>query len=276
MKYAIHIEQRIEPIKGIDAKCPHCGAYVVAKCGNVKLHHWAHKSISLCDNWWESETEWHRTWKNQYPPEWQEYSFQDTQTKERHIADVKTTENIVIEFQHSPITDVELKSRESFYNPMIWVVDATRSKREHNRFIAGIKKYTKRINEFYEVDSFDEILPTNWRNSSVPVILDLGSSISDIKIGANKSILYLILPEKIHRARERIIYEVNKEDFISHTKNCSWQSYYNQLIKPFIKNTPFPSIPQHNMAQSIINPPKRESNIVYDPRKGRFKPHRRF
>jgi hypothetical protein len=159
---------------------------------------------------------------------------------------------------------------------MIWVVDATRSKREYNRFTAGIKKYNKSISGFYEIDSFDEILPPNWRNCSVPVLLDLGSSISDSNIGANNSILYLILPEKIHQARERIIYEVNKEDFISHTINCSWQSYYDQLIKPFITNTHFPSIPQHNMAQSSINPPKRESNIVYDPRRGTFKPRRRF
>ena len=29
--------------KGAKGICPHCGADMTAKCGNVKVNHWAHK-----------------------------------------------------------------------------------------------------------------------------------------------------------------------------------------------------------------------------------------
>jgi hypothetical protein len=51
----------------------------------------------------ENETEWHRAWKDQFPPEWQEIVHL-AGDGERHIADVKTGDGWVIEFQHSYIT----------------------------------------------------------------------------------------------------------------------------------------------------------------------------
>ena len=45
---------------------------MIANCGNVKIHHWAHKNKQHCDHWWENETKWHRDWKNNFPLEWQE------------------------------------------------------------------------------------------------------------------------------------------------------------------------------------------------------------
>ena len=56
-----------------------------------------------CDNWWEPETEWHRQWKENYPADCQGVSSFDTKTGENHIADIHTTHNLVIEFQHSRI-----------------------------------------------------------------------------------------------------------------------------------------------------------------------------
>ena len=40
------------------------------------------------------------SWKNQFPTEWQEI-IQRGNTGEKHIADVKTKDGWVIEFQHS-------------------------------------------------------------------------------------------------------------------------------------------------------------------------------
>jgi len=54
----------------------------------------------MCDNWWENETQWHRDWKNHFPVEWQEV-VQIAEDGEKHIADVKTSEGWVVEFQHS-------------------------------------------------------------------------------------------------------------------------------------------------------------------------------
>lgn len=83
--------------------CPYCGSEVIAKCGRIKIWHWAHKGMSSCDPWWENETEWHRTWKNHFPLEWQEQIARDPISGETHIADVKTPHGLVIEFQHSSI-----------------------------------------------------------------------------------------------------------------------------------------------------------------------------
>jgi hypothetical protein len=42
---------------------------------------------------------------------------------EVHRADVKTPTGIVLEFQHSNMTDAERLSREAFYGDMIWILD---------------------------------------------------------------------------------------------------------------------------------------------------------
>jgi hypothetical protein len=53
-----------------------------------------------CDHWWESETQWHRNWKNEFPESWQEI-VHTSENGEKHVADVKTENGIVLEFQHS-------------------------------------------------------------------------------------------------------------------------------------------------------------------------------
>lgn len=72
------------------------------KCGQLKVWHWAHRSIRSCDPWWENETPWHRAWKNQFPADWQE-KVHRTDNGEKHVADVKTKSGVVLEFQHSPL-----------------------------------------------------------------------------------------------------------------------------------------------------------------------------
>ena len=112
MKFGLVKNIKLEARKGLVGYCPFCGSELIPKCGNFKIHHWAHKRIKNCDHWWEPETEWHRTWKNHYPTEWQEVQFEDPISNEKHIADVKTTQDLVIEFQHSHLDPKERKSRE--------------------------------------------------------------------------------------------------------------------------------------------------------------------
>jgi len=52
---------------GLTGKCRDCGHAMVAKCGQHRVWHWAHRKSKDCDPWWEQETEWHRSWKNQFP-----------------------------------------------------------------------------------------------------------------------------------------------------------------------------------------------------------------
>jgi len=95
---------------------------MIAKCGPRILHHWAHAGRRNCDTWWENETEWHRAWKNLFPEFCREISH-IAPDGEIHRADIKTPTGIVIEVQHSAMTDAERQSREAFYNNLVWVID---------------------------------------------------------------------------------------------------------------------------------------------------------
>lgn len=101
MKLSIVNGERREPEKGLIGSCLGCGQPMIPKCGSIKIWHWAHKSSCECDHWWENETEWHRSWKNNFPKENQEIRHKDDATGEWHIADVKTKHGHVLEFQHS-------------------------------------------------------------------------------------------------------------------------------------------------------------------------------
>jgi competence protein CoiA len=129
MKFALINGIKSEATKGINGTCPICDSELIAKCGELKIHHWAHKGNRNCDPWWENETDWHRNWKNKFPSEWQEVVHYD-KTGEKHIADIKTQNEWVIEFQHSFLNSEERRARNTFYGKIIWVVDGTRRKRD--------------------------------------------------------------------------------------------------------------------------------------------------
>ena len=133
MKYAIINGVKAEAIKGTSGTCPTCGSELVAKCGEVKVNHWAHKGNRNCDPWWENETNWHRSWKNNFPIDWQEV-VHSAENGEKHIADVKTENGWVIEFQHSYLKPDERHSRSTFYNKLVWVVDGMRRERDKQQF----------------------------------------------------------------------------------------------------------------------------------------------
>lgn len=109
---------RIPAMRGMRAKCPCCRETVLARCGDLKVWHWAHADAPLCDPWWESETEWHLSWKRHVPPERAEVPMGE------HRADLLAPDGAVVELQHSPISIQEIHERERFYGPkMIWLLD---------------------------------------------------------------------------------------------------------------------------------------------------------
>ena len=138
MRFALSNDKHIEVTKRAKGICPCCGNDLVAKCGEINIHHWSHKK-KCDDHWWENETEWHRNWKNYFPKEWQEI-IQKDESGEKHIADVKTSSGWVIEFQHSAIATEERDSRDYFYTNLIWVVDGTRRKTDIKQFQNEIKQ----------------------------------------------------------------------------------------------------------------------------------------
>lgn len=64
-------------------------------------------------------------WKACFNINWQEVVQSDSATDEIHIADVKTPKGVVLEFQNSPMDLQEMRSRESFYRNMVWIVNAS-------------------------------------------------------------------------------------------------------------------------------------------------------
>ena len=151
MKFAIVDDTRTEATKGVRGICPSCGSELIAKCGVQKVHHWAHKGTRTCDSWWEPETEWHRTWKNNFDLTMQEVIKIDPISGERHIADIYLPHNdLVIEFQHSPIDIEEINAREKFYKRMIWVID-----------IPANKKGIELFSVFFKEDVIEKMWHTN-------------------------------------------------------------------------------------------------------------------
>ena len=181
MQFAVINNLKVKPIKGQIGFCPMCGAEMIARCGEIKIHHWAHKGKLHCDKWWESETQWHRNWKNYFPVEWQEIIHKDS-NDEKHIADIKTPHGLVVEFQHSYISKEERDSRESFYKHMIWIVDGTRRKSDLNRYKAGARYFnrSKMPNVVY-VPYPEEVMPKEWSESKEIVIIDFNGESQNLQ-----------------------------------------------------------------------------------------------
>lgn len=179
MRFALVDGQRRTAEKGLTGICPACGGPVLAKCGEKKAHHWAHKR--QCSDTWATgkETDWHLGWKNYFPEAWQERILMDAQSGEKHIADILTEHNLVLEFQHSPIDPEERRARERFYSQdgrqMVWVVDCTQHQRDLKRCLSYVKDYHIDIFRPNIVSFPDEFFPLKWVPISfVPVVLDTG------------------------------------------------------------------------------------------------------
>lgn len=122
MQFALVDGERVEAFPGGRGTCEICGNNALAKCGPRIMHHWAHAGRRDCDPWWENETEWHRAWKSHFPESCREVAYRDS-SGEVHRADIVTPTGIVIEVQHSAMTDAERESREGFYKNLVWVID---------------------------------------------------------------------------------------------------------------------------------------------------------
>jgi hypothetical protein len=154
---------------------------MVAKCGNVRVWHWAHLGRRTCDHWWETETEWHRAWKNQFPSECQEVIHWD-ESGEKHIADVRTEDGRVIEFQHSYLKVEERQAREAFYRPMYWVVDGLRRSRDRSQFFDVLSRARVVCGKplTLSIPRVEGALLRDWAGSRVPVFFDFGE-INDLE-----------------------------------------------------------------------------------------------
>ena len=56
---------RILAIKGANAVCPYCRGSLIPKCGQIKIHHWAHKESKGCP-YATGMTHWHYGWLKKF------------------------------------------------------------------------------------------------------------------------------------------------------------------------------------------------------------------
>lgn len=110
--------KKSRPQPGSTGICPSCDEELIAKCGDIVIWHWAHKTTSDCDKWSEPMTEWHLQWQENFPDERREITIGN------HRADAMCNNGTIVEFQHSPISPKEVAKREAFYGDMIWILDA--------------------------------------------------------------------------------------------------------------------------------------------------------
>lgn len=173
MKFALVKGQRQEAQPTLSGECPHCRQPVVARCGEVRVRHWAHKGCCHCDPWKEPETEWHRAWKGQFPADWQEVRH-DAENGERHIADVKTDRGWVFEFQHSYLKPEERRRRDNFYPKLIWVVDGMRRKKDSAQLLGAWDEGVQVAQNFplRRVLSAESALLRDWAGRNTPVFFD--------------------------------------------------------------------------------------------------------
>jgi hypothetical protein len=227
VKYALIEGTRSEAKPKLRGVCPNCEREVVAKCGEVRIWHWAHLGKLECDHWWEPETEWHRSWKAVFPSEWQEV-VHVSDTGERHIADVKNGAGVVIELQHSPIAAEERISRETFYKSMIWVVDGMRYKRDltafrtaivHGSIISDSPMYIRPHTE-------NAAIFRRWTPLQCAVFLDFGDENFTIEgFSLPASVLWML---QLDRATGRlVICAVTRESFVQF---CLTGSEMQQLV----------------------------------------------
>ncbi|MBD2511508.1 hypothetical protein H6G91_30420 [Nostoc muscorum FACHB-395] len=195
MFYAIdELGNKVLPKPNIKATCPCCNGEVIAKCGKIKVHHWSHKSLIECDQWYEM-TAWHLEWQSLFPLEFREVVLQKDGIK--HRADIKIN-NLIVEFQHSNLSAEEIKQREVFYTSnnykLIWVVNASNN-RVHSGWENQLGEQDKQTiyvvdidsNIYFELVGYSQIsvirktlsLPISIIvNPDVPVFIDLGEYVA--------------------------------------------------------------------------------------------------
>lgn len=133
MQYALVDNEKVEATPKMTGRCQLCELEVFSKCGEVNIWHWSHKKHESCDGWYEPETEWHRNWKIVFGKENSEIVIKRDGVK--HIADILTSNEVVIELQNSPIRKPDIRKREFFYGVrMLWILNGQSFKQNFSFF----------------------------------------------------------------------------------------------------------------------------------------------
>ena len=104
--------------------CPICNGKLRVREGNVNVKHFAHIKKECFDNWNYDMSEWHYNMQLRFPEEQREVVVKYGGVM--HRADI-LYKDMIIEFQHSPISLDEIRERNRFYTnagyKVAWVFD---------------------------------------------------------------------------------------------------------------------------------------------------------
>lgn len=213
MRLALVNNERTLPTRGAKGQCPVCGSEVIARCGDVRIHHWAHRGQRVCDHWWEPKTDWHYEWQGKFPLGWQE-RIQNSPSGERHVADVLTEHGLTLEFQYSHLDQAEIAAREAFYGTMFWVVSGARLQRDFPRFVEGMwDRVCSQDRRAFLLNLPDKVFHKNWTRCSKPVFFDFDGAKTGFnpELAALTAPLWCLLPAIGTRA---VVLKISREDFV--------------------------------------------------------------
>jgi hypothetical protein len=254
MKFALVDGQRLEARQDLAGACPVCRSALIAKCGEYREHHWAHRNTRNCDPWWERETDWHRAWKNRFPADWQE-RVRWADDGEKHIADIMTASGVVLEFQHSPLSRQEREAREAFYKKMAWVVDGTRRKHDRSRFFRsiGIPRIVLANPLTLLVSNTGDALFRDWSSSPVPIFFDFGdASEADDPLKFAEPVLWRLMPQADNKSA--YVAPVAKASFCESYLNGTGLGGFDcsATHRPVVARLPAPRPPQSTGFQQYM------------------------
>lgn len=197
----------------LNAVCPICKGLVIARCGAVRVHHWAHRSERDCDHWWEPRTPWHVDWQDKFPLEWQEI-VRTGASRKQHRADVHTPHGLTLEFQWSHLAAAMIASREAFYGYMVWVVAGARVPGNVRR----LKEKLASLRPIHEDQAFlvrhpDEVFDRKWIACTKPVFFDFAGFKAALPETTRLiEPLWCLMPDRA--GDEALVIKVEREEFV--------------------------------------------------------------
>ena len=164
-----------DSIRGEKYYCPCCGGELIQKKGTVNAWHFAHKTLTNCDNWYE-ESDWCMNWIKLFPTDCREVIVKNQDSDRKRIADVKY-KKLVLKLQPKSLSSEEFMERVDYFskeNNLVYLVDCrnkdieyTRTQRTHNYIwkhaykFGNIDKYTANFYLFLQIGN-NRIVRVVW------------------------------------------------------------------------------------------------------------------
>ena len=203
--------------KGEIGICPLCDSELVAKCGDINIHHWAHKIKSDCPYTGEGETRWHLEWKENFNIDDTEIVLIKNEVKK--ISDltlnIEGVDNFY-EFQNSPIDNNEINLRNKHYGNLIWIFNCEEQFKKDFIFYVDHKKVYSELIMWKHAKKYTIIEDDNFN-----YILDFGNDL-----------LFFVSSAKKYKGRTNLLgFSIFKKDLINNMKNRNIIEFKYEKLK---------------------------------------------